>query len=45
MTDQEKLAILKDRFTRLDGSPKNIKAPGVVRKVRRQVRNIEKSFK
>jgi len=45
MTDQEKLAILKDRFVRLDGSPKNIKAPGVVRKVRRQVRNIEKSFK
>lgn len=45
MTDQEKLAILKDRFARLDGSPKNIKAPGVVRKVRRQVRNMEKSFK
>ena len=45
MTDQEKLAILKDRFARLDGSPKNIKCPGTLRKVRRQVRNMEKSFK
>lgn len=44
MSKQERLAIIKDRFARLDGSPKNIKAPGVVRKLRRQVRNLTKEL-
>lgn len=41
MTKAEKLALTKDRYNRLAGSPKNIKAPGVVRKLRRKIRNAE----
>lgn len=42
MTKEQKLALIKSRLTRLEGTPKNIKCPGVVRKLRRQVRNAEK---
>lgn len=42
MTREQKLALMKDRYNKLDGSPKNIKAGGVVRKLRRQIRNLEK---
>lgn len=42
MTKEQKLALAKNRLARLEGTPKNIKCPGVVRKLRRQVRNAEK---
>lgn len=41
MTKNEKLILMKDRYNRLYGSVKNIKCPGVVRKLRRQIRNLE----
>ena len=39
MTKEAKLALVKDRYARLYGSPKNIKCPGVLRKLARQIRN------
>ena len=42
MTKQEKLVITKDRYNKLRNSEKNIKCPGVVRKLARQIRNMEK---
>lgn len=39
MTKEQKVAILKDRYNKLNNSPKNIKCPGVVRKLTRQLRN------
>jgi len=42
MTKEEKLAILKDKYSKLYNSPKNIKCPGVVRKLARQIRNLER---
>lgn len=44
MNTSDKLAILKDRYSKLSNTPKNIKCPGVVRKLRRQIRNIEKEI-
>ena len=41
MKENERLLILKDRLAKLSNTPKNIKCPGVVRKLRRQVRNSE----
>lgn len=41
MTSTERLNLMKDRLGRLQNSPKNIKCPGVVRKLSRQVRNME----
>jgi hypothetical protein len=42
MTREQILAIKKDRFSKLNNSPKNIKAPGVVRKLAREIRNLSK---
>ncbi len=42
MTTEQKLAIMKDRLNRLANSPKDIKCPGVVRKLTRQIRALEK---
>lgn len=42
MTKEEKLMLLKDRYNKLAASPKNIKCPGVRRKLERQIRNLEK---
>lgn len=42
MTKEEKLVLMKNRLAVLDGSPKNIKCPGVIKKLRRQIRNMEK---
>ena len=39
MTDEMKIAILKDRYNRLKQSKKNEKCPGVLRKLTRQLRN------
>ena len=41
MTREQKLAILKNRLATLEENPKNIKCPGVLRKLRRQVRVME----
>ena len=41
MKKEEKLMITKERLSKLNGSPKNIKCPGVIRKLKRQVRNME----
>lgn len=42
ITKEQKIAILKDRYKKLNGSPKNLKSGGVVRKLVRQIRNLEK---
>ena len=42
MTKAEKLTLLKDRYNALAANPKNWKCPGVVRKLARQIRNLEK---
>ena len=39
MTNEIKIAILKDRYNRLKESKKNEKCPGVLRKLERQLRN------
>ena len=44
MTKVEKLAIMKDRLFKLQNNPKDIKCPGVIRKLERQVRNLENSL-
>ena len=41
MTREEKLMIMKNRYSKLAGSPKNIKCPGTVKKLKRQIRNME----
>lgn len=38
----ERLALKKDRLQKLENSVKNIKCPGVVRKVRREIRALER---
>ena len=42
MTKEIKLAITKDRYNRLSNTPKNVKCPGVLRKIRREIKNLEK---
>lgn len=42
MTDVRRLALMKDRYNRLKENPKDIKCPGVVRKLKRQIRAFEK---
>ena len=37
----DKLNLLKLRYNKLAQSPKNLKCPGVLRKVARQLRNLE----
>lgn len=44
MTQTEKLNLLKDRYNRLKDNPKDIKAGGTLRKLRRQIRNMETSM-
>ena len=41
MTKEQKLAMMKDRLSVLEQNPKNVKCPGVVKKLRRQIRNME----
>jgi len=42
MTKQEKLDLLKARLAILSSNPKDLKCPGVVKKITRQIRNLEK---
>lgn len=44
ITPEQKLEIMKDKLNKLENSPKNSKCPGVVRKLSRQVRNLERSL-
>lgn len=44
ITTEQKLAIMKDKLNRLSNSPKNVKCPGVVQKLSRQIRNLEKNL-
>ena len=41
MTAEQKLALQKNRLVTLQDSPKNIKSTGVVKKLRRKIRNTE----
>jgi hypothetical protein len=41
MSKSEKIALMKNRLATLKGTPKNIKCPGVVRKLERQIRSME----
>lgn len=42
MTINEKLALKRDRLNKLANNPKDIKAGGVVRRLKREIRNLEK---
>lgn len=42
MTIDQKLVALKNRYGILKDRPKCLKAPGVLRKLERQIRNLEK---
>ena len=42
MTKEQTLGIKSARLARLEGTTKNIKCPGVLRKLRRDVRNLSK---
>ena len=42
MTTENKKNILTNRIKTLENRPQNIKSGGVLRKLRRQLRNIEK---
>ena len=41
ITKEQKLNILKDRYNKLVNKPINIKCGGVLRKLERQIRNME----
>lgn len=41
MTKDQKLVLLKERVNKLENRPQNIKCPGVLKKLRRQIRNAE----
>lgn len=42
MTKEQKYELMKDRYNRLSSDPKNWKCPGVCRKLRRKLRQLEK---
>lgn len=44
MTTEQILALKEDRLNKLLNSPKNIKAPGTTKKLKRQIRAIKKSL-
>ena len=44
MTKLEKLSLIKDRYNRLKENPKDLKSPGAVKKLLRQIRNMEKEI-
>lgn len=41
ITSEQRLAMMKERYAKLVENPKNIKSQGVVKKLRRQIRNME----
>ena len=44
MNQTEKLALLKDRYNRLKDNSKDLKAGGCVKKIKRQIKNMEASM-
>lgn len=42
MTNEEKIMLIKERYKVLASKEKNIKSGGVLRKLRRKIRNLEK---
>lgn len=42
MTKEQKIALKKNRLGILEGNGKNIESAGVVRKLRREIRNLSK---
>ena len=44
MTVEQKLALMKNRLATLEENGKNIKSPGVVRKLKRVIRNMEQNL-
>lgn len=42
MTSKQRMALVQDRYNKLSQSQKNIKSTGVLRKLRRQLRNLDK---
>ena len=43
MTKEAKLALAKERLNKLEQSNKNLKCPGVKKKLTRQIRNMERA--
>lgn len=41
MTTEQKLALMKNRLNMLKDTPKNIKCGGVVKALKREIRNLE----
>lgn len=41
MTKEDKLARMENRLSVLKENPKNVKCPGVLRKLSRQIRNMK----
>ena len=41
MTKESKIIMIDNRIRKLKGSDKNIKCPGVLRKLNRKLRNLE----
>ena len=44
ITVEQKLALMKNRLATLEENGKNIKSPGVVRKLKRQIHNMEQNL-
>jgi hypothetical protein len=44
ITVEQKLALMKNRLATLMENGKNVKSPGVVRKLKRQIRNMEQNL-
>ena len=44
MTKENMLALKKGRLEKLSNREKNVKCPGVLRRLRREVRNLENSL-
>ena len=41
MNKEQRLALMKNRLATLQGTPKNVKSGGCVKKLKRQIRNLE----
>lgn len=41
MKNVDRINLLKDRIKKMEGTEKNIKCPGVLRSLRRELRNME----
>lgn len=44
LNDVDRLAFMKNRLATLEENGKNVKSPGVIRKLRRTIRNLESTM-